>query len=156
MQQKFQLFHNELLVCQQILRKHEVLLGRRDKEFHKYKFSILMKSNKEFIEWEKERDRRVKKFVKQNKYVYIYGGGYFANKVTKLMSDCHIYFDGYVVSDLKQDDCILNGKNVFRFGEIVKENCCFLIGMNEENTQQVIPTLKKYKKNYLKMYELIF
>ncbi|HCT92615.1 MAG TPA: hypothetical protein DF613_14735, partial [Lachnospiraceae bacterium] len=46
-------------------------------------------------------DEKLKSFIRKNKHIVIFGAGDYAGRLTIQLASNNIYFDGYLVSDLK-------------------------------------------------------
>lgn len=153
-------FKYEIEECQHILKNYVTLFGTGNIQHTVFWYSILMKTNAEFIQWENEQIIKINDFLQTNQVahncLYIYGAGCMAHKLAKYLLEHNINFAGYVVSNKNGIDRILDGKKVFEFREISHQLCWFFLGLNEENTKQVIPILKESGKAYLKFNEFIF
>lgn len=76
----------------------------------------------------------------------MYGTGYKAQQYDKLIPD----IEAYIVSDGQPRDKRADGKPVLYLSEILeKEDLGIVVCLNEQNQEQVIPTLNAGQFSYL-------
>lgn len=85
-------------------------------------------------------------FCNVHSRIYVYGTGYKAQQYDKLIPD----IEAYIVSDGQPRDKRADGKPVLYLSEILeKEDLGIVVCLNEQNQEQVIPTLNAGQFSYL-------
>ena len=92
-------------------------------------------------EWKQRTLRRkVTKFCKDNRDVYIYGCGFVARKTSDLLNSLNLKCQAYIVSDISNEKKTYNGVEVIScqdfFSRTTKSGV--IIALKKENTKQVI------------------
>lgn len=83
-------------------------------------------------------------FVKQCKFLYIYGAGKIADQVTALLNECQIPFDGYVVSDGQAHEADKNSHVVREFSETTSlEGVGYIVAVGEKLRPEVLDILER-------------
>ena len=92
---------------------------------------------------------KVKDFIDQakrcNGNIYIYGAGGIARQNAEKIREWGLEFDGFIVSDMKDNEPIYMGHNVQEIRNLLneKQNSYFWLCMNESNKREARMFLKK-------------
>lgn len=92
---------------------------------------------------------KVKQFIDQAKerkgYIYIYGAGAIARQNAEKMLEWGYKLDGFVVSDMKDNEPVYMGHNVQEIGNLLneKQDSYFWLCMNESNKREARMLLKE-------------
>lgn len=86
----------------------------------------------------------IKKFCLLNKEIYIYGTGIMARKLFWLYQMYMNKFLGFIVSDSESKEVCLYDYPVYSMSEIDELDAPILVGLNEENTNEVRKSLQMY------------
>lgn len=92
------------------------------------------------------RKRQVETIKKYGDYKkYIYGAGAIGQEIANLLKYLGIDFEGYIVSEKKNDSCEIAGKKVYSLNDISRNdnNTILLLALNENNTTEVINNIQK-------------
>lgn len=86
-------------------------------------------------------------FCKQYSQIYIYGAGIKAKRCANALSSNGISFEGFVVSDKKNNANVYLQHKVHSIKRVPykDKNVGILIALNEQNAQQVYPILRELK-----------
>ncbi len=94
-----------------------------------------------------------KLFCKKYNRIYIYGAGIKAEKLADFMKKESIKFDGFIVTELKDNKKILKEHKVLEISELTyTSDIGIVIALNDKNKKQVIPLL--YKNKYKNLFKL--
>lgn len=91
-------------------------------------------------------NRKVGRFCKQYKKIYVYGAGQKGQRCVRLLRQLRVNFNGYVVSDGYKErnrDC---KERIYELHEIVKENNFgIIIALNEKNAKEAEELIRNAK-----------
>lgn len=92
---------------------------------------------------------KLKNFIYSNDHIYIYGYGKIAHEISDLLSNLHLKFDSYVVSD---DQKKLPNDEVIFFSDIpnAKEKTGIIVALTGYYQREVVPFL--IEKGYTNLY----
>ncbi len=97
--------------------------------------------------------RRIIKFCRKNKNIYIYGCGFIARKITNLLDKMQINYHAYIVSDISNEKKNFNGVEIISCQDFCRrvETAGIILALRKDNALQVIREKKELKK-----YSLLF
>lgn len=104
-------------------------------------------------------DEKLKQFVKQHKYTVLFGAGDFATKLATKFNKNNIQFEGFAVSELKDEVKTYMGKPVWSMDALPfdRKDVGIIVAINPVIWYQIIDTLEKNKyTNYMCPFLLEF
>lgn len=109
--------------------KYEQLSRRKEKRYH-----VVIKELRRVFEQtfdENYYDKKLEKFVKGNERILIFGAGDYAGKLARQLINSKVYFDGFVVSDMKDKRNEYWGKPVWSINDFpfAKDKVGIIIGI---------------------------
>lgn len=101
--------------------------------------------------------RRLIKYCRKHKDIYIYGCGFIANKLTHLLDELQIHYCAYIVSDRSNEKRQYNGLDIVSCQDFCRsvQKAGVILALRKENAIQVIQEkreLKKYPLFYMGDY----
>lgn len=105
-------------------------------------------------------NRRLKRFCRSHRDIFIYGCGFMAEKTSLLLDRLHIKFLGYIVSDLSSEKQSFRGLPVMEYGQlpVPDPKTGIIVALSKTNTVQVMDQkqeLALYNIFYMHPYEKV-
>ena len=129
------------------LNKHFI---RKMSKFELFKIAIYPRRYVENLS-----DRRIVKFCKKYKIIYIYGTGMVAKRCTKDFERLNIKYDGYIVSRLRKEELPDNQKVYELSPEIISDKKTgIVLAVNSFNAKEIMENpLMKQNKDRVFVYD---
>lgn len=88
---------------------------------------------------------RLRRFCRSHAAVYVYGCGFMGNRVSDLLDELKVDYQGYIVSDLSNEKKSFHGLEVISYDEFLRKSsdAGIIIAMKQENTEQVVKEKKE-------------
>lgn len=96
-------------------------------------------------------DKTLMHFIEKYKHILLFGAGDYAQRMTKQLMNKNVDFDGFVVSELKNNENKYLGKPVWDIEEIpfVQDDIGVIISIKPTIWKQLVESLKNRIKNYI-------